>query len=102
MDAHRPLTDCTLPLLAEGYAWLPDRMRESTGHVVRTRLLGKPALAVRGPAAVRLLYDETHVHRHGALPRLCWTPCSGRAPSTLHRVPTRPRSGFAVTGVRVS
>ncbi|MBU6534747.1 cytochrome P450 [Streptomyces sp. NPDC057245] len=68
MDATRPLADRTLPLLVEGYAWLPNRMRESAGHVVRTRLLGKPALAVRGPAAVRLFYDETHVHRHGALP----------------------------------
>ncbi|MFG2163087.1 cytochrome P450 [Streptomyces olivaceus] len=68
MDAHRPLIDRTLPLLTEGYAWLPNRMRESGGHVVRTRLLGKPALAVRGPRAVRFFYDEAHVHRHGALP----------------------------------
>lgn len=68
MDAHRPLIDRTLPLLTEGYAWLPNRMRESADHVVRTRLLGRPALAVRGPAAVRFFYDEAHVHRHGALP----------------------------------
>ncbi|MDG9728035.1 cytochrome P450 [Streptomyces sp. DH41] len=69
MDAHRrPLMDRTLPLLTEGYAWLPDRMRDSADAVLRTRLLGRPALAVRGPEAVRFFYDEGHVHRHGAIP----------------------------------
>lgn len=68
MDAHRPLMDRTPALLAEGYAWLPNRMRDSTGSVLRTRLLGRPALAVRGPEAVRFFYDESHVHRHGAVP----------------------------------
>ncbi|PZT70261.1 cytochrome P450 [Streptomyces sp. SW4] len=65
---RRPLIDRSPALLAGGYAWLPDRMRESDGPVVRTRLLGKPALAVRGPDAVRLFYDESRVRRHGALP----------------------------------
>ncbi|GAA3962918.1 fatty-acid peroxygenase [Streptomyces marokkonensis] len=69
MDAHRrPLMDRTLPLLTEGYAWLPNRMRDSADAVLRTRLLGRPALAVRGPEAVRFFYDEGHVHRHGATP----------------------------------
>ncbi|MFE2439097.1 cytochrome P450, partial [Streptomyces sp. NPDC059409] len=69
MDAHRrPLLDRTPALLTEGYAWLPNRMRDSTRSVVRTRLLGRPALAVRGPEAVRFFYDESHVHRHGAIP----------------------------------
>ncbi|WP_189863765.1 cytochrome P450 [Streptomyces poonensis] len=64
----RPLADRTLFALAEGYAWLPNRMRESRDHVVRTRLLGRPAVAVRGPGAVRFFYDEGHVRRHDALP----------------------------------
>ncbi|WP_405698689.1 cytochrome P450 [Streptomyces coelicoflavus] len=69
MNAHRPpLTDRTPALLVEGYAWLPNRMRDSTRSVLRTRLLGRPALAVRGPDAVRFFYDESHVHRHGAIP----------------------------------
>ncbi|OVZ99764.1 cytochrome [Streptomyces sp. CS113] len=69
MDAHRrPLMDRTPALLAEGYAWLPNRMRDRTGPALRTRLLGRPALAVRGPEAVRFFYDESHVHRHGAVP----------------------------------
>ncbi|MEV5551104.1 cytochrome P450 [Streptomyces sp. NPDC052309] len=69
MNEHRrPLMDRTLPLLTGGYAWLPDRMRESSDRVVRTRLLGHPALAVRGPQAVRFFYDEAHVRRHGAIP----------------------------------
>ncbi|MEU0056664.1 cytochrome P450 [Streptomyces sp. NPDC006334] len=67
---HSPLTlpDQTLPLLAEGYAWLPNRMRETGGDVVRTRLAGRPVLALRGPEAVRFFYDERHVRRHGAVP----------------------------------
>lgn len=65
---RRPFLDRTLPALAEGYAWLPNRMRESPDHVVRTRLMGRPTLAVRGPEAVRFFYDERHVRRHGAVP----------------------------------
>ncbi|GAA3504422.1 hypothetical protein GCM10019016_115350 [Streptomyces prasinosporus] len=53
----RPLIDRTLPLLAERYAWLPDRMRDASGSVVRTRIMGRPALALRGPEAVRFFYD---------------------------------------------
>ncbi|XKK60977.1 cytochrome P450 [Streptomyces sp. ARC32] len=69
MNAHRPpLMDRTPALLVEGYGWLPNRMRDSTRSVLRTRLLGRPALAVRGPDAVRFFYDESHVHRHGAIP----------------------------------
>ncbi len=64
----RPLIDRTLPLLAEGYAWLPNRMREASGSVVRTRIMGRPALALRGPEAVRFFYDERNVHRHRAIP----------------------------------
>ncbi|MEW5354107.1 cytochrome P450 [Streptomyces sp. 16-176A] len=72
MDAERrpphPLSDQTLALLAGGYAWLPQRMRESGEAVVTTRLMGKPVLAVRGPDAVRFFYDERNVRRHGAIP----------------------------------
>ncbi|MEU0288974.1 cytochrome P450 [Streptomyces sp. NPDC006147] len=64
----RPLIDRTLPLLAEGYAWLPNRMRDAAGSVVRTRIMGRPALALRGPDAVRFFYDERNVHRHRAIP----------------------------------
>ncbi|GHA03601.1 cytochrome P450 [Streptomyces echinoruber] len=64
----RSLTDRSLPLLAQGYAWLPHRMRRSPAHVVRTRLMGRPALTVRGPDAVRFFYDERNVRRHDAIP----------------------------------
>lgn len=62
------MVDSTLSLLLRGYAWLPDRRRSSGGAPVRTRLLGKRAIALHGPAAVRFFYDEKHIHRHGALP----------------------------------
>ncbi|MGC5364289.1 cytochrome P450 [Streptomyces sp. DT24] len=60
--------DSTLALLAKGYAWLPDRRRRDGGAPVRTRLLGKPAIALHGVDAVRFFYDETHVRRTSALP----------------------------------
>ncbi|MER7951923.1 cytochrome P450 [Streptomyces sp. NPDC096079] len=64
-----PLHDSTLGALTRGYAWLPDRMRSAAdGSVYRTRLLGKPAVAVRGPEAVLFFYDEEHVVRKEALP----------------------------------
>ncbi|THA39724.1 cytochrome P450 [Streptomyces sp. A1547] len=63
-----PWTDSTLPLLARGYAWLPDRMRATRGGPVRTRLLGRPAIALRGPAAIGFFYDERHIRRASALP----------------------------------
>ncbi|MEU4358311.1 cytochrome P450 [Streptomyces virginiae] len=61
-------TDGTLPLLAQGYAWLPDRMRASPDGTVRTRLLGRRTVALRGPEAVAFFYDEQHVQRRAALP----------------------------------
>ncbi|MES9523209.1 cytochrome P450 [Streptomyces capoamus] len=64
----RPLIDASAALLAEGYAWLPDRMRRHPDRVLRTRLLGRPTLAVRGPEAVRFFYDERNVRRAGAIP----------------------------------
>ncbi|SEQ15859.1 cytochrome P450 [Streptomyces radiopugnans] len=68
MSLSRLLPDSTLSLLARGYAWLPDRMRRTTGPLVRARLLGKPTVALRGPEAVRFVYDERHVRRGPALP----------------------------------
>ncbi|KIF07172.1 cytochrome P450 [Streptomyces sp. RSD-27] len=63
-----PWNDSTLALLAHGYAWLPNRMRRSPDGTVRTRLMGRPAIALRGPDAVAFFYDEKHVVRTGALP----------------------------------
>ncbi|MGV9291453.1 cytochrome P450 [Streptomyces sp. NPDC003719] len=64
----RRLVPESLALLTEGYAWLPDLMRAEGATALSLRVLGRPALAVRGPDAVRFFYDEEHVRRHGALP----------------------------------
>ncbi len=61
--------DDTLGLAVAGYAWLPAlRRRSDGGAVVRTRLLGKRTVALRGPAAVAFFYDESLVRRHAAVP----------------------------------
>ncbi|MCF3122105.1 cytochrome P450 [Streptomyces arenae] len=62
------MPDNTLPLLVQGYAWLPDLTRRKGPGPVRTRLMGRPAVALRGPAAVGFFYDEDHVRRRSALP----------------------------------
>ncbi|MFI8766601.1 cytochrome P450 [Streptomyces sp. NPDC053792] len=63
------IQDRTAALLLEGYGWLPDtRRRTPVGGTVRTRLLGRTAVALHGPEAVRFFYDEDHVRRTGALP----------------------------------
>ena len=35
---------------------------------MRTRVAGRPAVALHGPEAARFFYDEDHIERHGALP----------------------------------
>jgi fatty-acid peroxygenase len=70
MDPGRSplIADSSLALLAKGYAWLPDRRRRTSAPLVRTRLMGRPVVALHGPEAVRFFYDERHVERRSALP----------------------------------
>jgi fatty-acid peroxygenase len=63
-----PRLDSTISLAFKGYRWLPDRFARSTGDLVQARLMGLPAVALRGPEAVRFFYDERHIRRGGALP----------------------------------
>lgn len=63
-----PLLDSSLAVLAQGYAWLPDRRRRTTAPLVRARVMGQHAVALHGPEAVRFFYDERHVERRTALP----------------------------------
>jgi fatty-acid peroxygenase len=60
--------DNTLPLVLEGYGWLPNRRRRAGGDAVHTRLLGQRAVGLGGPEAARFFYDEEHVRRHKAIP----------------------------------
>jgi hypothetical protein len=75
--------DNTLPLAIRGYAWLPNRLRRRESDVLRTRLLGQPAIALRGPQAARWFYDEQHIRRHGAIPEPVRGTLFGRVPCTL-------------------
>ncbi|MEU3844706.1 cytochrome P450 [Streptomyces sp. NPDC028635] len=66
--SDRLRSDRSLTALTQGYTWLPGLLRHASGGAAATRVLGRPALVVRGPQAVRFFYDEDHVHRSGALP----------------------------------
>ncbi|MFD3871858.1 cytochrome P450 [Streptomyces sp. NPDC058623] len=76
-----PWNDSTLGLLMYGYAWLPGRMRRESVGVVRTRLLGRPVVALGGPGAARFFYDRRHVVRTAALPSPVVDAWYGRAVS---------------------
>jgi fatty-acid peroxygenase len=58
--------DQTLRFALTGYAWLPDLRRRSNGRPVRTRLLGRPAIAIGGPDAARFFFADGHFGRHPA------------------------------------
>jgi fatty-acid peroxygenase len=61
--------DQSIPLLAKGYAWLPDLRRAAAGRAVRTRLmLARQALGVEGTGGAEFVYDERNVRRFGAIP----------------------------------
>ncbi|MBB5085087.1 cytochrome P450 [Nonomuraea endophytica] len=83
MTNPRPsFLDETLSLLTGGYAWLPGLWRRRRGGVVRTRVLGRRTVALRGPEAVRFFYDERHMKRHGALPEPVQATLTGK--KTVH------------------
>ena len=63
-----PLWDDTAGMALDGYSWLPALRRRSPGAAVETRVMGRRAVGLRGPDAVRFFYDERHVRRHGAIP----------------------------------
>jgi cytochrome P450 len=60
--------DQTLAIPIKGYAWLPDLRRRSHGQPARLRVLGRPAVAISGPDAVRFFYTPGNLDRRGALP----------------------------------
>lgn len=62
------LRDDTVRLLTEGYAFLPNRRRETGQDVLALRLFGRPAVAAYGEEWARRFYDESFFVRSGALP----------------------------------
>lgn len=64
--------DDSLGLLIRGYAFGAHLWRRTTAgaRAVPFRLLGRPALLVRGVEGVDLFYDEASTARHGAMPAL--------------------------------
>ena len=68
------MTDLARGLLRDGYtAVARDREARGAGDDYAGRLLGRRALVVRSPGAVRTFYDEAIVRRKGAVPApLAW------------------------------
>lgn len=76
------LRDRSLDFLRSGYLFA-SRTRRRAGVApdstapVRTRLLGRPALLVRGVEGVRHFYDDEQVRRDGAMPAFIRVPLFG-------------------------
>jgi fatty-acid peroxygenase len=64
------IPDCTLPLLLEGYQFVPRRCRLFHSDLFRGRVLGEPIVFMSGPEAARTFYDATLFRRADATPRL--------------------------------
>ncbi|GAA2630435.1 cytochrome P450 [Paractinoplanes durhamensis] len=62
--------DQTLAIPIKGYAWLPDLRRRTHGQPTPMRVLGRPAVAIGGPAAARFFYADGNIERHDAIPGL--------------------------------
>lgn len=68
-ELRGPHLDDTVGLALEGYTWLPALWRRAGATAaVHTRVMGRRAVGLRGPEAVRFFYDESHVRRHTAIP----------------------------------
>ena len=82
-DILSKLPDHTAAFLAQGYTF-QTRMREAAGrdeHDSRPlplRLLGKPALLVRGEEGVKLFYDTSRMKRDGGMPLPIRGPLFGK------------------------
>jgi fatty-acid peroxygenase len=70
--------DQTLAVALKGYAWLPDLRRRAGGGPAQTRVLGRPAVGICGPAAARFFYGAGNLERHTALPGLVVQTLFGR------------------------
>lgn len=78
--ARTRMSDRTVDLLRDGYTFA-DTVRARTGDVtaraVALKLMGAPAVLIRGTEAVRFFYDTDRFHRTGAMPAAIKAPLFG-------------------------
>jgi fatty-acid peroxygenase len=63
-----PGFDNSLTLAKAGYRYISDTCERLQSPVFRTRLLLRDTICMRGDWASRVLYDNPHLVRHGAVP----------------------------------
>ena len=97
------LPDQSLQFLHDGYLF-QERLRAARGRdagdsrPLALRLLGKPALLVRGVEGVELFYDDDRMLRHGAMPLPVQGPLFGQgAVHTLDDEAHRARKAQFIT-----
>jgi fatty-acid peroxygenase len=73
-----PAFDSTLAILHDGYEYIWKRCQRLHSNIFATRVLGKKTVCIHGRDAAKLFYDESKLHRHGALPRRVVTSLFGK------------------------
>lgn len=61
--------DATIPILRQGYRFIPNRCDRLRTDVFRTRLMLSDVVCMRGPEAARLFYGEPGLTRKGSMPQ---------------------------------
>lgn len=81
VHARSPISDRTVDLLRDGYTFA-DAVRARAGDLaaraVPLKLMGAPAVLIRGTAAVGFFYDTDRFRRAGAMPTVIKAPLFGR------------------------
>jgi len=85
--------DLALRLWRQGYDAIPSARGWPVGRdAFVTRLLGRPALVVRGPDGARLFYDADRVRREKAAPAALAAAAGPSTASTVASTPSARRS----------
>src|SRR5690554_958289 len=87
--------DSTLALLREGYTFISARCERHGTDAFRGRLVGRPAVFMRGAEAAETFYAEGRFTRQGALPATALKLLQGRGSvSTLDGAAHRHRKAM--------
>lgn len=61
--------DSTIQLMAEGYLFIPNRIRKYNSKIIQTRLVGQKVICLSGSKAAEIFYDQNKFTREGAIPK---------------------------------
>lgn len=96
------LPDSTLPLLLEGYEFIPRRCQRFGSDLFETRLLLQKMICMTGADTAQVFYEEARFQREGAAPARVQKTLFGKGGVQCldGEMPAAPNSGFVISNVR--